>query len=123
MTGLDFILNVVTAGKDEIVYAAAGDFYLAWMEAVKYAEGRNVVYIDQPADVVIASCGGFPKDINAYQAQKALDAAVQAVKPGGTIIWVAECREGLGGKKPLPNGLRGAHCPKDIENAFMKRLN
>ncbi|MGI6468237.1 MAG: nickel-dependent lactate racemase [Syntrophomonadaceae bacterium] len=117
MTGLDFILNVVTAGKDEIVYAAAGDFYLAWMEAVKYAEGRNVVYIDQPADVVIASCGGFPKDINAYQAQKALDAAVQAVKPGGTIIWVAECREGLG-EETFAEWIKSAHCPKDIEKRF-----
>jgi len=115
--GLDFILNVVTAGKDEIVYAAAGDLYLAWMDAVKYAEARNSVYIDKPADVVIACCGGFPKDINAYQAQKALDAAVQAVKPGGTIIWVAECREGLG-EETFANWILAAHCREDIERRF-----
>lgn len=32
-----------------------------------------------------------------YQAQKALDNAVHAVREGGVIVWVAECREGLGG--------------------------
>ena len=95
MTGLDFILNVVTAGKDEIVYAAAGDFYLAWMEAVKYAEGRNVVYIDQPADVVIASCGGFPNDINAYQAQGP-GCGCSSSQAGRHHYLRAECREGLG---------------------------
>lgn len=48
------------------------------------------------ADVVIVSTGGYPKDINIYQAQKALDNAYQAVKPKGTIILLAECPEGYG---------------------------
>jgi nickel-dependent lactate racemase len=50
----------------------------------------------EPADAVIVSCGGFPKDINLFQANKALDNATQAVKAGGSIILVAECAEGIG---------------------------
>jgi nickel-dependent lactate racemase len=46
--------------------------------------------------VVLVSAGGSPKDINLYQAQKALDNAKQAVADGGTVILVAECAEGLG---------------------------
>ena len=53
-------------------------------------------YIPAKADIVIVSAGGFPKDMNMYQAQKALDNAKHAVKDGGTIIWLAECTEGLG---------------------------
>ncbi|HCF48656.1 MAG TPA: nickel-dependent lactate racemase [Syntrophomonas sp.] len=117
--GLDFILNVVTAGKEEIIYAAAGDVYQAWLEAVKYAEAGNLVHIEKPVDVVIASCGGFPKDINVYQSQKALDAAVQAVKPGGTIIWVAECREGMG-EDTFAEWIADAGCPEDIEKRFFE---
>lgn len=119
--GLDFILNVVTAGKEEIVFAAAGDFYQAWMEAVHYAEACNIVTIARPADVVVAACGGFPKDINVYQSQKALDSAVQAVKPGGTIIWVAECPEGMG-EDAFAEWIANAQCPEDIENRFFTRF-
>jgi nickel-dependent lactate racemase len=52
--------------------------------------------VEQPADVVIVSAGGYPKDINLYQAHKALENAAVVVRPGGIIIWVAECSEGLG---------------------------
>ena len=44
----------------------------------------------------IASCGGFPHDINMIQAHKTLDAAARACNDGGTIILLAECADGLG---------------------------
>ena len=54
--------------------------------------------ITELADIVVTSPGGLPKDLNVYQAQKALDNAKWAVKPGGIIILVAECGEGYGEK-------------------------
>ncbi len=42
------------------------------------------------------SAGGYPKDINLYQAQKALDNAKHAVRDGGVVILAASCAEGLG---------------------------
>jgi nickel-dependent lactate racemase len=52
--------------------------------------------VNQKFDVVLASAGGYPKDINLYQAQKAITNASQITKPGGLVILVAECREGSG---------------------------
>ncbi len=47
---------------------------------------------------MIASAGGAPKDINFYQAQKALTHAALFVRPGGVILLAAECPEGSGNK-------------------------
>jgi len=119
--GVDFILNVVIHSKSNIAFCAAGDVQEAWLEAVKFCEKLNTIKIEKPADIVIASCGGYPKDINMYQAQKALDSAVLAVKPGGTIILTAECSEGLGEEK-FKEWLDNSNCPQDIINRFHTRF-
>jgi len=95
IAGLDFILNVVLNGKKEIVQSVAGDFreaHRAGAATVDVMYRRAV----QPAEIVITCAGGRPKDLNLFQAQKALDNAKNAALPGGTIILVAECCEGLG---------------------------
>ncbi|HHV23889.1 MAG: nickel-dependent lactate racemase [Methanosarcina sp.] len=95
VAGLAFILNVVLDSKKEIVAAVAGDFIEAHRKGVEVVDSMYKVPVE-PADAVIVSCGGFPKDINLFQANKALDHATQAVKEGGSIILVAECAEGIG---------------------------
>src|SRR5690606_2904554 len=93
--GLKFILNVVLDSKKGIVAAVAGDFIEAHRKGVEFVDAMYKVFVE-PADAVVVSCGGYPKDINLYQANKALDNATQAVKDGGSIILVAECAEGIG---------------------------
>ncbi len=93
---LDLIYNVVLNSKREIVKAVFGDVFLAHKVGMEAAAQALQVEIKQEADVVIASAGGFPKDINMYQAQKALLHSSLAVKEGGTVILVAECVEGVG---------------------------
>lgn len=56
----------------------------------------HTIKISEKRDLVIASCGGFPHDINMIQAHKTLDAASRACIEGGTIILLAECADGLG---------------------------
>jgi len=92
----DFILNVVTNSKGEIVKAFAGDLEQAFLEATRLVDDMYRVTVDRRADIVVVSPGGYPADINLYQAYKALDNALEAVKRGGTIIMVAECPEGHG---------------------------
>ncbi len=94
--GVDFILNVVLDSKKEIIKAVAGDPVLAHREGCAFLDKLYKCPIDEKADIVLVSPGGFPKDINLYQAQKALDNAGHAVRDGGVIIWVASCREGFG---------------------------
>jgi len=96
--GVDFILNVVLNAQKKIIAAVAGDKFAAHRKGCEFADKSFKVKIKEKADVVIVSCGGYPKDINVYQAQKALDNAKYAVKDGGTIILVAECKEGFGDK-------------------------
>ena len=97
IAGLDFILNVVINSKKEIVAAVAGDFIEAHRKGAEIVDSMYKVPVE-PADAVIVSCGGFPKDINLYQATKSLEHAIPAVKKGGSIILVAECAEGIGNK-------------------------
>ena len=93
---VDFIVNVVENKKDEIVKAFAGDLEQAFMEAVKLVDEMYRVTVDRRADILVVSAGGHPADMNLYQAYKALDNALDAVKRGGVIILVAECPEGHG---------------------------
>ena len=93
---VDFIVNVVENKKGEIVKAFAGDMEQAFLEAVKLVDEMYRVTVDRRADIVVVSAGGYPADINLYQAYKALDNALDAVKRGGVIILVAECPEGHG---------------------------
>ena len=96
--GVDYIVNVVLDAKKEIIRSFAGDPILAHREGCKFLDSFYKVKIPQQADIVVVSAGGFPKDINMYQAQKALDNAKHAVKDGGIIVWIASCKEGLGEK-------------------------
>jgi nickel-dependent lactate racemase len=93
---VDFILNIVTNSKNELVRAFAGDLEQAFYEGVKLVDEMYKVPIERRADVVLVSPGGHPFDINLYQAYKGVDNALDAVKRGGVMVLVAECPEGHG---------------------------
>ena len=93
---IDFIVNVVLDEHKQIIHAVAGDFVEAHREGCKFLDRLYLKPIDERADIVIVSQGGWPKDLNLYQTQKALDNAKHAVKDGGVIILVGSCKEGLG---------------------------
>jgi len=93
---VDFIVNTISNAKSEIVKAFAGNVEQAFLEAVKAVDEMYRVTVDRRADIVVASPGGYPADMNLFQAYKALDNALAIVKRGGVIILVAECAEGHG---------------------------
>lgn len=94
--GLDFILNVVVNDAQEIVTVAAGEVEKAWRGAVDVSASMFEVPFKHQVDICVTCADGHPRDINAYQAQKALDHADHITKPGGTIIVAAECPAGYG---------------------------
>lgn len=53
-------------------------------------------------DLVVASCGGFPKDINFIQSHKAVHHASAFVRDGGRLVVLAQCRDGIGSDTFLP---------------------
>ena len=93
---LHFICNVVLDEHKEIVFAASGHYIRAHRAGCAFLDTLYKKEIDELADIVVVSQGGYPKDINLYQTQKALDNAKHAVKDGGIVILVGSCKEGLG---------------------------
>lgn len=93
---IDFILNVVLDERKNIIKAFAGHYIEAHREGCEFLDRLYKVNIKERADIVVVSAGGYPKDINLYQAQKALDNAKHAVRDGGIIILAASCKEGFG---------------------------
>ena len=91
-----YLLNVFVDDNYQIVGAFAGDWQKAHEAAAKVVEQMDGVPIPRRTPLVIASAGGFPKDINLYQTSKTLSNALAAVAPGGTMILLSQCREGFG---------------------------
>lgn len=91
-----FILNTVLTADKRIVAAFAGHWREAHEAGSRFYRQHFACPLSEKADLVIASCGGFPKDINLIQAHKAMEYGAQALKDGGVMILLAECRDGFG---------------------------
>jgi len=98
LIGIDFIFNVLLDEQKRIWRAVAGHYLEAHRAGAQAYDRRCDLRVPEAADVVIASPGGRPKDINLYQAQKTLDNVAGAVRDGGIVILVARCDEGFGQK-------------------------
>ena len=94
-----FLFNVIIDESGNIGKAVAGNYIKAHEAGQQIVDEADSIYLKQQADVVVASAGGYPKDIDLYQASKALINAKEAVKKGGVIILLAECIEGFGGSE------------------------
>lgn len=110
LASVTFGISVVMNSASQHSGLFCGDFDKAWRESCRYVQKCYGLPIEKEADIVIASCGGFPKDINLYQSTKSLFNASRAVKQGGTLILLARCQEGGGAEdffawnKPLQEG-------------------
>ncbi len=94
--GPDFILNTVLSADKRIIAAFSGEWREAHEAGCRYYRRQFAFPLAEKRDLVVASCGGFPKDINLIQAHKAMEYGVQALTDGGVLILLAECRDGFG---------------------------
>ncbi len=90
-----FSIQVVLDRHQRVFRVAAGDLNSSFKLATEWANEVYCVKISSKADVVI-SVAQYPMDVDLYQSQKLLDNAKLALKPGGTLIFVSKCREGIG---------------------------
>jgi nickel-dependent lactate racemase len=91
-----FLINSIVNDQGQPVRTYAGNWKSAHARACADYMTAHSVRINARRELVIASCGGSPYDINLIQAHKALDMAALACEDGGTILLLAECRDGLG---------------------------
>ena len=102
MAGVDFNVNVTLDDQRRLTGVFAGDLVESHLAGVRFVEKVVKATVPEPVDAVVVSSAGYPLDATFYQAIKGLLAAAEIVKPGGGIILVAECREGIGSEARLP---------------------
>jgi len=112
-----FLFNVVTA-EGRIAGAVAGHYQFAHDKGRELVDAIDGVRIQEQADLVIASAGGSPKDVNLYQSIKTLINAREATKPGGTMIILTESPEGLGGNVEVQEMILGYDTVLEREDAL-----
>lgn len=110
---ITFLVNVVLDEKKQICRCFAGHFIEAHRAGCRFLDQLYKIRIPRLADIVVVSAGGYPKDLNLYQAQKALDNAKHAVRDGGCILWVASAYEGLG-EKVFEKWMTGHRSPHEM---------
>jgi len=74
----------------------AGELRAAHAAAMAQCEAQTKVVLDEPADIVVTSGGGYPLDLTLYQSTKGIVAAGLICRDGGTIIIAQQNAEGLG---------------------------
>ncbi|MFX0012131.1 MAG: nickel-dependent lactate racemase [Candidatus Hermodarchaeota archaeon] len=122
MAGIDFTVNVCINETHEITQVAAGDVNAVHKKLVDFQSTHVFKEIPKPYDIVICGNGGYPLDLNLYQAVKSMAIGEIAVKPGGTIISVNECREGVGlGQDKFKELLFSGKTPNEIYNKILSK--
>jgi nickel-dependent lactate racemase len=92
----DFALDVTLTQDRHISGVFAGEPVKCHAAGVAFVERSCLERLEEPVDAVITSAAGYPLDLTFYQIVKGLTAAAHVVKPGGRILTVAQCAEGVG---------------------------
>jgi lactate racemase len=96
MAGHDFMLDVTLTQSREVSGIFAGDPVKAHAAGVDFLRTTSLERLTGLADAVITSAAGYPLDLTLYQTVKGVTAAQHIVKPGGRILIMGECAEGVG---------------------------
>ncbi len=112
--GRSFLLNVSLNEERRITGVFAGDILAAHKVGCEFVRKSAMQKFDAPFDIVITTNSGYPLDLNLYQGVKGMSAGARVVKPGGTLILAAECREGVPAGSPLDKLLRSAASIEEV---------
>jgi lactate racemase len=106
-----FSIQTVLDGEKRIYHCTTGNIHDSFVMAIEKAHEVYCVDIKEKADVVVA-VAGYPSDVDLYQSQKALDNGKLALKEGGILILVSECRSGIG-EQAYFDLLAGSETPQE----------
>ena len=117
----DFLADVALgrgAPRRPIAAVFAGEPVAAHRKGVEFVSRVMLETLDHPVDAVITTAAGYPLDLTFYQAVKGITAASHIVKPGGKILLLAACDEGVGG----PEFARML-ADRSPDHVFMKKID
>jgi nickel-dependent lactate racemase len=92
----DFMLDVTLTREREISGIFAGDPVQAHAAGVAALRNASMELLAEPVDAAITSAAGHPLDLTFYQTIKGITAVQHIVKPGGRILVLGQCSEGVG---------------------------
>jgi lactate racemase len=90
-----FSIQTVLDGERRVYHCTAGHIHDSFQMAIERSHEVYCVDVKEKTDIVVA-VAGYPSDVDLYQSQKALDNGKLALKDGGILILVSECRTGIG---------------------------
>ncbi|WP_163338735.1 nickel-dependent lactate racemase [Desulfopila sp. IMCC35008] len=97
--GVDFILNVVINKQRELAGIFGGHYDKAHRAGCDMVVEHAVTQLEEKADLIITSAGGYPLDASFYQVSKCLTSARDILTEDGTIFVLCGCEEGLGNEE------------------------
>lgn len=121
-TGVTFSLDVILNRDKQIIEAFGGDLEPMHRMATGRARELAMRPVTDAFDVVLTTGSGFPLDQNLYQSVKGMSAAAQVVRPGGTIICAAECRDGFPDHGSYREVLTSASSPQGLLDEIASRV-
>ncbi len=120
-TGTDaYAVNTVIDEDRNLAFVNFGDIVSSHQSAMDFAARYCTVPVTTKFDTIVTSAAGFPLDQTYYQAVKGMITPLSILKKTGTLVLVAECKEGLGSdafRKSQNDLLR------EGPSAFLKRIS
>ncbi|HIE03352.1 MAG TPA: nickel-dependent lactate racemase [Candidatus Latescibacteria bacterium] len=123
---VDFSVQVVLNMRGEVLCTNAGSLRRAFLRGVEVVDRLYKVKVEEPFDVLIVSVGGHPRDVDLYQAQKAINMTRAGLKEGGKLILFSRCGDGIGPEgfaKWLKKGLGKEGVERMVEERFEMGLH
>jgi len=96
MLGGALALNTVIDENRNLAFVNFGEIVQSHLEAVDFIRSYAEVGVSKRFSTVITSSAGYPLDKTYYQTVKGMVGPLGILAPGGDLIIVSECSEGLG---------------------------
>jgi len=119
MMGVHYTINVVLDEKNRIIKVFSGEPLEVEKAGSEFCRRVYEIKVPQEYDLAIVSPGGYPKDINLYQSQKALAHTIPLVRRGGDLVLFAECPDGLG-DEVFYQTMKNHRSPQEVVESFQR---
>jgi lactate racemase len=92
-------VNTVIDEHRRLSFVNYGEILASHLQAVDFTQRYARVPIDRRFKTVVTSAAGYPLDKTYYQTVKGMVGPVDILEPGGDLVIVSECSEGLGSEE------------------------
>jgi len=99
MLGRVLAVNTVIDEERRLSFVNFGEVVASHAAAVEFAARYTRVEIPHRFSTVVTSAAGYPLDKTYYQTVKGMVAPLDILEPGGDLIIVSECSEGMGSRE------------------------